>query len=94
MTAQSTMPRSKKGLAVGRKRTPLKGRGKTPREIFARRLNQLWGERSAVELAEKCGVSQEAAAKWLQGHNVPDLDTWPVLARALGVRSVDLVSFE
>ena len=79
---------------MGRKRTPLKGKGKTPREKFARRLNQLWGDRTAVELAEACGVTPGAAIKWLNGHGLPDLDTWPVLARVLGVKSSDLITFD
>lgn len=93
MTAQSTIV-ALKGAAVGRKRLPLKGKGKTPREIFARRLNQLWGDRTAAELADRCGVSPETASKWLQGATIPELDSWPTLARALGITSKELVTFD
>ena len=35
-------------------------------------------------LAELCGVSKGAVSMWCNRHRCPEIDLWPVIARAMG----------
>lgn len=71
---------------VGRKRVAPKGRPKTLRQKLAARLRDLAGERPAHEIAASVGVSTNTVLKWLKAENSPDLEYWPDLAAALGLK--------
>jgi transcriptional regulator with XRE-family HTH domain len=54
---------------------------------FGRRLEQLATAAglTTAEFAKKAGVTEDAVRKYFRGTDVPRLDRWPRIARALGV---------
>lgn len=56
------------------------------RERFAENLRELAKDRQAHEIASRAGVTTDAVLKWLRGETLPDLDKWPALARAIGLK--------
>lgn len=71
---------------VGRKRIPPKFKPNTPRRKFAHRLHALAGKRTLGEIADAVGVEVVTVSKWFRGDNLPDIDHWPKLALALGLK--------
>ena len=59
---------------------------RSPRGMFAKRLRELAGDMTPAELAAKIGCSDDTARKYLTGKRVPDLNSWPKIAKALGLR--------
>ena len=84
-TARQNKP-SLKGGDVGRKRQRPDIKQDTVRHKFAHRLHDLAGGRTYAQIAEVCGTSTETVSKWFAGENLPDLDYWPKLAKALGLK--------
>ncbi len=86
----STMSESLKGHIVGRKRVRPTFKKPTLREKFALRLHDLAdaaGNPSYDSIADACGVSKAAVAKWFNGENTPDMDYWEKLAGVLKLKS-------
>ena len=80
---------------VGRKRIKPTGKARTVRERFSHRLSDLWGDRPIAELGDKCGVTADAASKWLSGITMPDVEKWPAIAKACGLKSAkELIPFD
>lgn len=71
---------------MGKVRHVPTGKPRTPRERFAARLRELVGNRPASFLADAIGVKPDTVLKWLRGDNTPDLDYWPDIAKALGLK--------
>ncbi len=76
---------------MGKKRAAITKKPRTPRELFAARLRELAGDRTAAELAKVWGVSADAAGLYLSGKRVPKLDDWPTIAKAFGLSWTDLL---
>jgi transcriptional regulator with XRE-family HTH domain len=86
LAEQTILADSPKGKSVGRKRRDPPGKPKTLREKLAARLRTLAKDRPAHEIADKVGVSVNTVLKWLRAENSPDLEYWPKLADALGLK--------
>lgn len=74
------MPKPREGLKPG-----IEG---TPAGLFAVHLEKLMVRKKLTpdEFAERAGVSTDMVRKYLRGTNTPDIDRWPALARALGLK--------
>jgi transcriptional regulator with XRE-family HTH domain len=70
---------------MGRKLGPIVA-PKSPRGRFARRLRELADGLTPAELAERLECTDDAARKYLTGKRVPDLNDWPKIAKALGLK--------
>lgn len=84
-----------KMACVGRKRRPPKKNPRTMRQRFAARLHALadaHGQKSNRDIATDCGVTDMTVSRWFAGTDVPEMDTYPRLARSLGVTVPDLFS--
>lgn len=70
-----------------RKRVPVTAKPETPRELFAARLRELAGDKTAAKLAEEWGYSSDAILKFLRGDKTPEMNRWPDIAAACGLDS-------
>lgn len=86
-TAAKKMKGSKRAN-MGRKKVRPEFKRDTPRHKFVHRLHDLAGERTFEEIANAVGVSKVTVSKWFSGDNLPDLDYWPKLAKALGLSDI------
>jgi transcriptional regulator with XRE-family HTH domain len=77
---------AKIGGSMGRPRTRPTFKRDTPRRKFVHRLHDVVGRRTFQEIADVVGVSRITVSKWFSGDNLPDLDYWPKLAKALGLK--------
>ncbi len=75
------------GAVMGRKRTRPTFKRDTPRHKFVHHLHDLAGTRTFQEIADAVGVAKITVAKWFNGDNLPDLDYWPDLAKAMGLKN-------
>lgn len=85
MTATKQNKPSKPGGDVGRKRIRPSFKPNTVRRKFAHRLHDLADGLTYADIAKVCGTSTETVSKWFAGENLPDLEYWPKLAKALGL---------
>lgn len=72
--------------SMGRPRTRPKFKRDTPRRKFVHHLHDVVGRRTFQEIADVVGVSRITVSKWFSGDNLPDLNYWPKLAKALGLK--------
>lgn len=84
--AANKMGPSNKGSEVGRKRTRPSFKPDTLRHRFSHRLHDLAGDMTFDQIANAVGVSKITVSKWFSGDNLPDLEYWPKLAKALGLK--------
>jgi transcriptional regulator with XRE-family HTH domain len=84
--AAAKMTRSPPGGDVGRKRSLPKFKPNTVRRRFAFRLHELADSVTYEQIAASVGVSKITVAKWFAGKNTPDLEYWPALAKAFGLK--------
>jgi transcriptional regulator with XRE-family HTH domain len=56
---------------------------------FGQRLEHLAAEAglTTAEFAEKVGLTEDAIRRYYRGADVPRLDRWPEIARALGLKN-------
>jgi len=56
---------------------------------FGQRLEQLATEAglTTAEFADRAGVTEDAIRRYFRGADVPRLDRWPEIARALGLKN-------
>jgi len=58
----------------------------SPRGMFATRLRHLAGDKSPTELANRIGCTPDTVRKYLTGKRTPDLNDWPEIAKAIGLK--------
>ena len=89
MPIQTTMA-PLKGAHVGRKRTRPKFKPTTLRRKICLRLHDLADAAgvSGDDIAEACGTSKANVSRWFSGQITPDVDHWPMIAKALRLASV------
>lgn len=75
---------------MGRKRAGQpRGVRNSPAGKFGKHLEQLAiaAGLTTADLAKRAGVTEDAIRKYFRGVDVPRLDRWPRLARALGLKN-------
>lgn len=71
---------------MGRKRAKIDKKPRTPSQMVCARIAELAGDRASKELALISGHNVTSWDHWRGWRRCPDIDDWPAIAKALGLR--------